>query len=171
MDNPNWGKVISKARDGAPDALAAVGWSGEVPANPVCKEVLARVSGAGTKGSDLQRQLGDPPYGWPKDAIDGALLVLLASGNVRAEREGQKVAGPKELPATHIGKANFYKEDEPPTLKERLAVKGLLTEAGVSFVPGEESAAISGLLQHLAELAGPVWWSGSIARTAGHVAP
>jgi hypothetical protein len=152
-DNSNWGKVISKARDGAPDALAAVGWSGEVPANPVCKEVLSRVSGAGTKGSDLQRQLGDPPYGWPKDAIDGALLALLASGNVRAEREGQKIAGPKELPATQIGKATFYKEDEPPTLKERLAVKGLLTEAGVSFVPGEEGAAISGLLQHLADLA------------------
>ncbi len=152
-DNPNWGKVITKARDGAPDALAAVGWSGEAPANPVCKEVLARVSGAGTKGSDLQRQLGDPPYGWPKDAIDGALLALLASGNVRAEREGQKVAGPKELPATQIGKATFFKEDEPPTLKERLAVKGLLTEAGVSFVPGEEGAAISGLLQHLANLA------------------
>ncbi len=152
-DNPNWGKVIAKARDGAPDALAAVGWSGEVPANPVCKEVLARVSGAGTKGSDLQRQLSDPPYGWPKDAIDGALLALLASGNVRAEREGQKIAGPKELPATQIGRATFYKEDEPPTLKERLAVKGLLTEAGVSFVPGEEGAAISGLLQHLADLA------------------
>lgn len=152
-DNPNWGKVITKARDGAPDALAAVGWSGEVPANPVGKEVLARVSGAGTKGSDLQRQLGDPPYGWPKDSIDGALLALLASGNVRAEREGQKVAGPKELPATQIGKAIFYKEDEPPTLSERMAVRGLLTEAKVSFVSGEEGAAISGLLQHLADLA------------------
>ena len=45
---------------------------GEVPANPVCKEVLARISGAGTKGSDLQRDLGEPPFGWPKDAIDGA---------------------------------------------------------------------------------------------------
>ncbi len=123
-DNPSWGKVIARARDGAADGLAAVGWTGEVPANPVCKEALARVSGAGTKGSDVQRQLGDPPYGWPKDAIDGALLALLASGNVRAEREGQKIAGPKELPATQIGKATFYKEDEPPALKERIAVKG-----------------------------------------------
>lgn len=152
-DNANWAKVISKARDGAPDALAAVGWSGEVPANPVCKEVLARVSGAGTKGSELQRQLGDSPYGWPKDAIDGALLALLAGGNVRAEREGQRVAGPKELPPTHIGKAHFYKEDEPPTLLERMTVRGLLTESKVSFVSGQEGAAISGLLQHLAELA------------------
>lgn len=152
-DNPSWGKVIARARDGAADGLAAVGWTGEVPANPVCKEALARVSGAGTKGSDVQRQLGDPPYGWPKDAIDGALLALLAGGNVRAEREGQKIAGPKELPATQIGKATFYKEDEPPALKERLAVKGLLAEAKVPFAANEEGAAISGLLQHLADLA------------------
>lgn len=152
-DNSNWGKVITKARDGAPDALVAVGWSGEVPANPVCKEVLARVSGAGTKGSDLQRQLADPPFGWPKDAMDGATLALLAGGNIRAEREHQKIAGPKELPPTQIGKATFYKEDEPPTLSERMAVRGLLTEAKVSFASGEEAAAISGLLQHLVDLA------------------
>lgn len=152
-DNPNWGKVITRTRDGAPDALAAVGWTSDVPANPVCKEALARVSAAGTKGSDVQRQLSDPPYGWPKDAIDGALLTLLAGGNVRAEREGQRIGGPKELPATQVGKATFYKEDEPPALQERLAVKGLLTEARVSFVSNEEGAAISGLLQHLAELA------------------
>ena len=47
-DDPAWSKVITKARDGAPDALAVVGWQGEVPANPVCKEVLARTSGSGT---------------------------------------------------------------------------------------------------------------------------
>ena len=96
-----------------------------MPANPVCKEVLARVTGAGTKGSDLQRaaRLTRPTAG-RRMPIDGALLALLANGNIRAEHEGQKVAGPKELPATQIGKANFYKEDEPPTLSERMAVRG-----------------------------------------------
>ena len=152
-DDPNWGKVVGKARDGAPDALGSVGWAGEVPANPVCKEVLGRTSGAGTKGSELQRQLGDPPYGWPKDAIDGALLALLASRNIRAEREGQPVAGPKELPATQIGKATFYKEDEPPTAQESMAVRGVLTTAKVPYTAGLEAAAISGLLQHLVDLA------------------
>jgi hypothetical protein len=152
-DNANWGKVKDKARDGAADALTSVGWTGEVPANPVCKEVLARTSGAGTKGSDIQRQLDDPPYGWPKDAIDGALLALLANGNIRAEREGQPVAGAKELPATQIGKATFYKEDEPPSTSERMAVRGVLTEAKVPYTTGQEGAAISGLLQHLADLA------------------
>lgn len=152
-DHSNWGKVKDKARDGAPDALKQVGWDGEVPANPVCKEVLARTSVGGIKGSDIQRQLDDPPYGWPKDAIDGALLSLLANGNVRAQRDGQPVHGAKELPATQIGKAMFFKEDEPPSTTERMAVRGVLTETKIPYSTGQEAAAISGLLQHLVDLA------------------
>ena len=152
-DDARWGKVKDKAREGAPDALTQVGWTSEVSANPVCKEVLARTSGAGTRGSEIQRQLGDPPYGWPKDAIDGALLALLVNGNVRAERDGQAVQGAKELPATQIGKATFYKEDEPPTTTERIAVRGVLVDANITYTPGQEAAAISGLLQYLVDLA------------------
>ncbi len=152
-DDPAWSKVITKARDGASDALTVVGWQGEVPTNPVCKEVLSRTSGSGTKGSDLQRDLADSPFGWPKDAIDGAILALLASGNTRAERDNHPVDGPKELPATQIGKATFFKEDEPPTKQEQLAVRGLLTEAKVPYIPGKEGAAISGLVQYLMDLA------------------
>ena len=62
-------------------------------------------------------------------------------------------AGAKELPATQIGKATFYKEDEPPSTSERMAVRGVLTEAKVPYTTGQEGAAISGLLQHLADLA------------------
>jgi hypothetical protein len=152
-DDPAWSKVITKARDGAPDALAAVGWQGEVPANPVCKELLARISGSGTKGSDLQRDLSGAPFGWPKDAIDGALLALTAGGNTRAERDGHPVEGPKELPATQVGKATFFKEDEPPTKREQLAVRGVLTEGKIPYNAGKEGAAISGLVQHLLDLA------------------
>jgi len=152
-DDPAWSKVITQTRDGAPDALTIVGWAGEVPANPVCKEVLSRTSGSGTKGSDLQRDLSSSPFGWPKDAIDGAILALLASGNTRAERDNHPVDGPKELPATQIGKSTFFKEDEPPTKQEQLAVRGVLTEAGVPYTSGKEGAAISGLLQHLLALA------------------
>jgi len=152
-DHKDWSKVITKARDGAPDALSAIGWPGETPANPVCKEVLARTSAAGTKGSELQKDLGDAPYGWPKDAIDGALLALLANGNILAKREGLPVSNAKELPATLIGKATFFKDDDPPTTTERLAVKGVLTEAKIQYTPGLEGAAISGLVQHFSDLA------------------
>ena len=79
-DNPAWDKVITKARDGAPDALTFVGYAGDVPANPVCKEVLDRISGAGTSGTELQRQLSEPEYGWPADAINGALTKIKETG-------------------------------------------------------------------------------------------
>ena len=154
-DDPAWAKVMQKARDGAPDALASVGWAGEAPANPVCKEVLARTSAAGTKGSELQQDLGGSPYGWPKDAVDGALLALLASGHLRAERDGRAVEGPKELPATQIGKATFFKEDDPPTKIEQIAVRGVLeaTKGKVLYTSNKEATALSGLIQYLRDLA------------------
>ena len=143
-DNANWGKVVTKAREGAPDALDAVGHHGEPTTNAVCKEVLAAVSAGGTKGADLQKRFAAPPFGWPKDAVNGAILTLLAAGNIRAAQDGKDLAGPKELPPTQIGKVTLYKEDEPPTVGQRLAVRGLLTAAGIAYEAGQEGAQISG---------------------------
>lgn len=153
-DNPNWGKVVTKAREGAPDALDAVGHHGEPTTNTVCKEVLASITAGGTKGAELQKRFGASPFGWPKDAVTGAILTLLAAGNIRAAQDGKDLAGPKELPQTQIGKATLYKEDEPPTVSQRLAVKGLLTAAGIAYEPGQEGAQIPALLQRLKDLAG-----------------
>lgn len=152
-DNPNWGKVVSKARDGAPDALQAVGYSGEVPAHPVCKEVLAAISPAGTKGSEIRTRFASPPYGWDEDAIRGAVMALLATGHVRAAQEGKNLGGPKELEPRQIAKTTFYKEDEPPTVKQRLAVGGLLTAAGTPYEKSKEQAQVPVLLQKLLDLA------------------
>ena len=153
-DNANWGKVVTKARDGAPDALDAIGHHGEPTTNAVCKEVLAAISTGGTKGADLQRRCAAPPFGWPKDAVTGAVLTLLAAGNIRAAQDGKDLAGPKELPQTQIGKVTLYKEDEPPTVGQRLAVRGLLTAAGIAYEAGQEGAQIPALLQRLKDLAG-----------------
>jgi hypothetical protein len=152
-DNANWGKVVTKARDGAPDALDAVGHHGEPTTNPVCKEVLAAITGGGTKGAELQKRFAAPPFGWPKDAVSGATLTLLAAGNIRAAQDGKDIAGPKELPQTQIGKVTLYKEDEPPSANQRFAVRGLLTAAGVPYEAGQEGAQLSALLQRLKDLA------------------
>ncbi len=152
-DNANWGKVITRARDGAPDALTAVGHHGEPTTLAVCKEVLAAISPGGSKGSDIQKRFAGPPFGWPKDAVSGAVLVLLAAGNIRAAQDGKDLSGPKELPQTQIGKVTLFKEDAPPTAPQRLAVRGLLTAAGISYEPGQEGAQIPALLQRLKDLA------------------
>jgi hypothetical protein len=152
-DHPNWGKVVAKAREGAPDALDAVGHHGEPITNAVCKEVLAAISPGGTKGVELQKRFAAPKFGWPKDAVSGAILTLFAAGNIRAEQDGKKLAGPRELPQTQIGKVTLYKEDEPPSVGQRLAVKGLLTTAGIAYEAGQEAAQLSALLQRLKDLA------------------
>ena len=153
-DHPNWGKVVTKARDGAPDALDAVGHNGEPTMHPVCKEVVAAVSAGGSKGADLHKRFGAPPFGWPRDAVNGAILTLLAAGNIRAAQDGKDLGGPKELPPTQIGKVTLYKEDEPPTMVQRLAVRGLLAAAGIPHENGKEGAQIPALLQLLKDLAG-----------------
>jgi len=152
-DNDNWDKVVAKARDGAPDALEAVGHHGEPTTNAVCKAVLEAISPGGTKGADVHRRFSSPPYGWPRDAVNGAILTLLAAGNIRAAQDGKDLNGPKELPPTQIGKVTLYKEDEPPTVQQHLAVKGLLTAAGVPYEVGQEGSQIPALLQRLKDLA------------------
>ncbi len=151
-DHADWGKVVSRVGEGAPDALKEVGWTDEAAKHPVCKEVLERVSGGGTQGSEVQRQLADAPYGWPADAVNGALRVLVGSRDIRAERDHAPVNGPKELPPTQIGKTTFFKEVNPLSTSERIALRGLLNNT-VDYVSGSEEAAVPALLQHLVEAA------------------
>ena len=125
----------------------------------------------GTKGAELQKRFAAPPFGWPKDAVNGALLTLLAAGNIRAAQDGKDLTGPKELPPTQIGKVTLYKEDEPPTVGQRLAVKGLLTAAGIAYEPGQEGAQIPALLQQLKDLAGRAGGAAAAARAARHRPP
>jgi hypothetical protein len=153
-DNANWGKVVTRAREGAPDALDAIGHHGDPTTNAVCKEVLSAIAVGGTKGVDLRKRFDAPPFGWPRDAVDGAILTLLAAGNIRVTQDGKALASPKELPPTQIGKVTLYKEDEPPNIAQRLAVRGLLQAAGIVYENGQEGVQLPALLQHLKDLAG-----------------
>jgi hypothetical protein len=166
-DNPNWGKVVAKARDGAPDALEAVGHGGDPTTHPVGKELLAAVSASGTKGADLYQKFTGSPFGWPKDAVNGAVLTLLTAGNIRAAQDGKELTGSKELLPTQIGKTTFYKEDEPPTMEQRLKLRGLLTTAAIQYEPGQEGAQIPALLQRLKDLAGRAGGAPPLPEPAG----
>lgn len=152
-DDANWGQVVKNAQAGAPDALSAVKHPGEVTAHPVCKAILAAISASGTKGGDLQRRYAEPPFGWPTDAINGAIMTLVASDHVLAMQDGVALSSPKELQPRKISTTTFRKEDDPPTVSQRMAVRGLLSAAGVPFEPGQEQAQLSGLLQKLLDLA------------------
>ena len=105
-DHVGWPKVYEKAQKGAPDALKAVAEEGEPAKNPTCKAILAFIAG-GKKGADIRTHFEVSPYGWPRDAVDGGLQVLLVAGLVRAQDERGQTLDPKELVRKAIGKVIF----------------------------------------------------------------
>ena len=51
------------------------------------------------KGSELRNRFAAPPYGWPRDAVDAALVALCNVGQVRAVGpDGKPVTPPTSLP-------------------------------------------------------------------------
>jgi hypothetical protein len=60
-------------------------------------------------------------FGFPRL---GALMALLATRHIRAAQDGANLTSPKQLEPRQIGKTTFYKEDEPPTQTQRLAIRG-----------------------------------------------
>ncbi len=153
-DDPKWEQVFTKAKGGSPDALEAVGHKGAVEAHPVTAALLAAI-GSGRKGSDLRKQFGDAPYGWPQDTIDGGLFALLAGERLRATLQGQAMG--VNLDRTKIGPAEFRLEQAVVSPQQKVALRGLFQGVGLSAKPGEEIAAAAAFLSELrrrAEAAG-----------------
>ena len=150
-DHANWGQVVNRARSGDVGALSQVGYPGDVTKHPVCRRVLELV-GAGKKGKDIREQFKDAPYGWPQDAIDGALFVMLVAGNLRASVNGQPVQA-QGLPQNQVGVASFYVDVPPLNVQQRLDLKALFQKAGVTTANGKESEAAAVFLLKILALA------------------
>ena len=151
-DHSDWGRVVERARDGAADSLSQVGYQGEADKHPACQTLRAFVGPAGKKGRDVRGHFRDAPYGWPQDAIDGALLALLIGGYLRANLNAQSV-GPKQIGQGQIGVVDFYSEGIVIQTSQRLAVRRLQRDVGLPVNPGEEVAAVPRLLDQLTEIA------------------
>lgn len=149
-DHANWGQVVARARGGDVGALSQVGYPGNPTQHPVCRRVLEAI-GAGKKGKDLHEQFKGAPFGWPKDAIDGALFVMLVAGNLRATNNGQPVQA--SLPQNQVGVASFYVDVPPLDVGQRLDLKALFQKAGITTQNGKESEAASEFLKKLLALA------------------
>jgi hypothetical protein len=151
-DHAGWDKVYAKARQGAPDALVAVGDTGEPASNPVCKEIIGFIAG-GKTGTDIRSNFQDPPYGWSQDAVDGALQTLLVAGLIRAQDEQGKPVDPRELERKAIGKTQYRVEATTITVKQRIEIRKVLQSLGVSAKTGEELLQVPLFLDKLKTLA------------------
>ena len=159
-DQSGWNRVVTRALQGAADALATLGYSSDVENHPVCQEIRSFVGGAGKKGSDVRRHFSDPPYGWSRDAVDGALLALLAGGFLRATRSGQAMTA-KDLNQQQIGVTDFFNEGIIVSVAQRIEVRKVASAMGLPAKSGEEAEAVPVILERLQ----------SVAQAAGGEAP
>ncbi len=150
-DNTKWEKVLEQARKGQKAPLEILGYQGEALKHPVCMALLQAI-GNGKKGSELRKEFMAPPYGWPQDTVDGALLALLAADCIRAMANGAALK-PSALTGPVIGTAEFKTETVNIRPGDRIDVKLLLQTHGVQAKQGEESGAIPELLRRLEALA------------------
>lgn len=151
-DHTGWTKVYDKAQKGAPDALKSVGDEGEPAKNPVCKAILAYIAG-GKKGIDIRKNFEGATYGWPGDAVDGGLQVLLVAGLVRAQDEKGQTIDPKDLERKVIGKTMFKVESATVSAAQRIQVRKVLQKVGLTAKQGEELAYVPQFLVSAQELA------------------
>nr|MBA2724654.1 BREX system P-loop protein BrxC [Actinomycetota bacterium] len=150
-DHDKWGTVVDRAREGNQNPLDIVGHTGDVETHPVCKAVLSFLA-AGKKGSEVHNHFGGGEYGWPDDAINGALLTLVAAGVARAQDKHGKLVSVKDIRQPDIKGTTFIPESIVVGATERIAVRKLLTDCGVSVTNGQELEGVSRLLQRLLEL-------------------
>ncbi|MCF6289521.1 MAG: BREX system P-loop protein BrxC [Desulfobacterales bacterium] len=151
-DDARWNKVIARARGGSESPLAAIDFKDKVEKHPVCAAVLAHV-GSGRKGKEIRACFEAAPYGWPRDAVDGALIALFATGQIVASRNSVPLK-PKELDQNKIPVTDFRTETTTISARDRIRLRGLFQAAGISCKPNEEGAAAGQFLQKLMDLAG-----------------
>ena len=147
-DHAGWDKARARAMRKDPDAMKAVDHAGAPESHPVCKAVLAEL-GPGRKGSDLRSNFTGPPYGWSQDAVDGALIVLANADLVRVTGDDGKPASLPDLPRQKLGTCTFRGETTIITIAQRMPVRGLLTNADISFENNQEHLVLTALLERL----------------------
>ena len=151
-DSDQWSKVLEDARKGDPEALKAVGHTQEADKQPVCQKLLTYI-GPGKKGSEIRDNFERPPFGWPRDAIDGALFALLSSGHLRATDASSKPLDAKSLDRNKLTQASFRQESITISPPQLIKIRTLFTAVGVHCQPKEELVKVPLLISKLRELA------------------
>jgi hypothetical protein len=151
-DHAKWETVVERAKGGLQNPLEAVDFKGEVVDHPVTRAILAFL-GAGKKGSEIRSHFNAGEYGWPDEAINGALLVLVVSEVALARDKAGKQVSAKDIRKPDIGVTVFTPQTVILSAKEKVTVRKLLTDCGINVSPGQELEGSSRLLQQLTDLA------------------
>jgi hypothetical protein len=150
-DDSRWASVINRAKNGDEAALSAVDWTDAPEKHPVCAAVLSE-AGAGKRGKEVRDAFEASPYGWPRDAVDAALITLHTCGHLRATHKGMTLSQ-GQLDQSKISLTDFRSETATLNAREKMKLRKLFQDAGVDCKPSEETAKAPVFLTRLADLA------------------
>ncbi len=136
-DHAGWAKVLLDAQKGNVDALAAVGHKLEPTSQPVCQQILSFV-GPDKKGSEIRDNFVAAPYGWSRDAIDGAVFALMVTGHLNASDASGRALDCRSLDRAKLTQAKFKQESVTLSTVEKVALRSLFSKLGVPCQPNEE---------------------------------
>jgi len=146
-DNTGWGQALTKALAGNPDALSAINYKGDVDKHPVAAEILRFIGNSTKHGKEIRNHFMKSPFGWSQDAIDTMLILL---------KNAQWISSPEpDLKVGKINQATFKKEQHTLGVKDKIAIRKLLQDAGISCPPNQDIFPYSNeYLNRLKEMAG-----------------
>jgi hypothetical protein len=150
-DSAAWEAVIKRARDGADHPFQPTGHTDATEKHAVCQQVVTTI-GAGKSGSDVRRTLGGTFFGWPRDAVDAALIALHRLQHLTATLNGQAIPL-GQLDQNKIAKADFRVEHATLTVGDRLILRKLFQALGLSCKSGEEAVRAGDFLSGFLALA------------------
>ncbi len=149
-DDGRWASVINRIKNGDEAALNAIDWKDAPEKHPVCAAVLTAVS-SGRRGKEVRDNFESSPYGWPRDAVDAALMVLHATGHLRAVCKGAPLS-PGQLDQAKISVTDFRAESATISARDKIKLRKMFQDAGVHCLPNQEAAGASAFLNTLIDL-------------------
>jgi hypothetical protein len=149
-DYDRWHSVINRAKNGDETALQAVDWNDAPEKHPVCSSVLSEI-GSGKKGKEIRDTFEGNPYGWPRDAIDAALITLFTTGHIRVTHKGVQLKQ-GQLDQAKISVSDFRVEAITIDARDRIKLRKLFQGAGIQCKPSEESIAAGQFLAYLVDV-------------------
>ena len=130
-----WGSALTRALAGNPDALNSINYNGDVDKHPVAYEILRFMGNTAKTGKDIRNQFMKAPYGWSQDAVD-TVLVLMKNLQLISTNE-------TDLKVAKINQASFKKEVHTLGAREKIAIRKLFQDAGITCPPNHEIFAYS----------------------------
>ena len=144
-DDKDWDKALRKAQEGDTEALKKINFNGDVKDYPASVDTLRFIGNSSKTGKDIRNHFMRSPYGWSQDAID-TIIIALKNAELISTNEAN-------LKPANINASTFKKEVHTISAAEKIKLRKLYQDAGISCKPNNELPTSHTYLSLLKQLA------------------